>query len=72
MTQIEIQTEVASAISSADGPIELVDPSGRAVGKVHRPPTDAEITRALQRSRQGGPRFTFAQMVAQLRDSEAQ
>jgi hypothetical protein len=68
MTRIAVADDIASQIRDSEGPIELIDPSGKTIGIVRRPPTDSEIERAKRRVSQGGKRLTWAQVVAKVQD----
>lgn len=68
MTRVPVADDVAAQIRNGEGPIELVDASGRTIGIVRRPPSEAEIERAKSRSSHGGERLTWAQVVAKVQD----
>ena len=50
MSKIQVDQLIAEKIRNFEGPIELGDSNGQTVGVVRRPPTEAEIERAKQRS----------------------
>jgi hypothetical protein len=66
MTKVAIAEEVAAQIRASEGPIELVDSSGRTIGLVRRPPTEAEIERARSRSSRGAHRLSWGELVAKV------
>ncbi len=68
MTKVTIAEDIADRIRRSEGPIELVDPHGRTIGVVRRPPTEAEIERARSRASKDGKRLTWAQLAAKVRD----
>jgi hypothetical protein len=68
MTKVAIAEEIAAQIRNGEGPIELVDPSGRTIGIVRRPPTQSEIDRARSRSSNCGQRLSWDQLVAKVKD----
>ena len=68
MTKVAVAEDLAAKIRASDGPIELVDASGRTVGLVRRPPTEAEIERARSRASSEGKRLSWAEVVAKVRD----
>lgn len=68
MTRVTVADDVASKIRESEGPIELVDTQGHTVGVVRRPPTEAEIHRAMIRASQGSKRLSWEQVVAKVRD----
>lgn len=72
MTKVAIAEEIAERIRSSEGPIELVDSKGQTIGVVRRPPTEAEIERALSRASQDGKRLSWAQVAAKVRDGVAE
>jgi hypothetical protein len=67
MTKVAVAEDLAAKIRASDGPIELVDASGRTVGLVRRPPTEAEIARARSRASSEGKRLSWAEVVAKVR-----
>lgn len=68
MTKVAVAAEVAAKILASDGPIELVDASGRTIGVVRRPPTEAEISRARSRASRDEKRLSWAEVVTKVRD----
>lgn len=68
MTKVAIAEDVAAKIRNGEGPIELVDASGRPIGTVRRPPSEEEIERAKSRASSGGKRLSWAQVVAKVKD----
>ena len=68
MTKVAVEADIAERIRNSEGPIELVDASGRPIGVVRRPPSESEIERALSRSSQGQKRLSWAQVVAKVKD----
>lgn len=68
MTKVAVAEDLAAKIRASDGPIELVDASGRTIGLVRRPPTEAEIGRARSRASSEGKRLSWAEVVAKVRD----
>ena len=68
MTKVAVAEDVAAKIRAIDGPIELVDASGRTIGVVRRPPTEAEIARARSRASPEGKRLSWAEVVTKVRD----
>ncbi len=68
MTRVAVADDVAAKIRESEGPIELVDASGKTIGVVRRPPTESEIKRAKSRASQGGERLSWAQVVAKVQD----
>ncbi|MDX1927630.1 MAG: hypothetical protein SFV81_14005 [Pirellulaceae bacterium] len=67
MTKVPIAEDIAERIRSSEGPIELVDPHGRTIGIVRRPPTESEIQRARSRASKDGKRLSWAQLVASFK-----
>jgi len=67
MTKVAVTEDVAAKIRAIDGPIELVDASGRTIGVVRRPPTEAEIARARRRASPEGKRLSWAEVVTKVR-----
>lgn len=70
MTQISLPEEIAAKIRDSEGPIQLIDSSGREIGVVRRPPTIAEIERAKSRASQDGSRLSWAQVVAKIQEGD--
>jgi hypothetical protein len=68
MTKVAVAEDVAAKTCASDGPIELADASGRTIGVVRRPPTEAEIARARSRARPDGKRLSWAEVVRKVRD----
>ncbi len=68
MTKVAVAEDVAAKIRESDGPIELVDTSGRTIGLVRRPPSEAEIERARRRAGSEGQRLSWEEVVAKVRD----
>ncbi|MFM8292347.1 MAG: hypothetical protein ACKOC4_11685 [Planctomycetia bacterium] len=68
MTKVAVAEDVAAQIRDSDGPIELVDASGRTIGLVRRPPSEGEIERARRRAGSEGQRLSWAEVVAKVRD----
>ena len=66
MTRVIVQNEVAQQIRAAEGPIDLVDETGQTIGRVFRPPTNAEIERAKSRTSHGGPTLTWSQLMEKI------
>jgi hypothetical protein len=67
MTKVPITEDVAAQIRVSEGPIELVDSSGQTIGRVRRPPSEAEIERARSRATRGGKRLSWTEVVAKMR-----
>lgn len=67
MIKIELDEKIVKQIRTGEGPIELVDGSGRTIGVVRRPPTVAEIARAKDRRSHGGQTLTREQLIAKVR-----
>ncbi len=67
MSKIQVDQLIAEKIRNFEGPIELVDSNGQTVGVVRRPPTEAEIERAKQRSSRGGETLTWAHVRTKFR-----
>jgi hypothetical protein len=68
MARVAIANDIAEKIRSTEGPVELVDLNGETVGIVRRPPSGPEIERAKSRASNGGPRLSWAQVVAKVSD----
>lgn len=68
MTKVAVAEDLAAKIRAIEGPIELVDASGRTIGLVRRPPTEAEIARARSRASSDGKRMSWTEVVAKVRD----
>lgn len=68
MTKVAVAEDLAAKIRAIEGPIELVDASGRTIGLVRRPPTEAEIARARSRASSDGKRMSWVEVVAKVRD----
>jgi hypothetical protein len=68
MTKVVVAEEVAAQIRMSEGPIELIDASGRAIGLVRRSPTEAEIERARSRASRSERRLSWDELVAQVKD----
>ncbi len=72
MTRVAVADDVAAKIRESEGPIELVDASGRTIGIVRRPPTESEVERAKSRASQGGKRLSWAEVVAKVKDGASE
>ena len=70
MTKIVVQPEIAAAIASADGIVELVDHEGRSLGRFQRPPTTQEIERARERTKRRGERVTLDGMLSKFAEQD--
>ena len=66
MTKVAVAEDGAAQIRAGEGPIELVDSSGRTIGVVRRPPTETEIERARRRASRGGHRLSWSELVAKV------
>ena len=67
MSKIQVDQLIAEKIRNFEGPIELVDSNGQTVGVVRRPPTEAEIERAMQRTSPCDETLTWAQVRTKFR-----
>lgn len=67
-TKIELTETVVRRIRESEGPLELIDPDGRPVGTVRRPPIEAEILRAKERASRGGRTITWDELMHRVRD----
>lgn len=72
MTKVAIAEDIAERIRNSEGPIELVDTQGETIGVVRRPPTEAEIERALNRTSKDGKRLSWAQLAAKVQGGFAE
>jgi hypothetical protein len=68
MTKVVVAEEVAVQIRMSEGPIELVDANGRAIGLVRRSPTEAEVERARSRASRGERWLSWDELVAKVKD----
>jgi hypothetical protein len=68
MTKVVVAEEVAAQIRMSEGPVELIDASGRAIGLVRRSPTEDEVERAQSRASRGERRLSWDELVAHVRD----
>ena len=66
MTKILLQADLAEQIRESDGPIELMDDTGKCVGIVRRIPSGRDIETAKSRVGKTGPKFTVAELIAKL------
>ena len=64
MTRIAVEARTAEQLRTAEGPIELTDESGNTIGRLDRPPTEAEIRHAKASASRGGRRYTFEEAIA--------
>jgi hypothetical protein len=68
MTIVVVTEEVAAQIRMSEGPVELIDANGRAIGLVRRSPTEDEVERARSRASRGERRLSWDELVAHVRD----
>jgi len=68
MTKVVVTEEVAAQIRMSEGPVELIDANGRAIGLVRRSPTEDEVERARSRASRGERRLPWDELVAHVRD----
>jgi hypothetical protein len=68
MTIVVVTEEVAAQIRMSEGPVELIDANGRAIGLVRPSPTEDEVERARSRASRGERRLSWDELVAHVRD----
>ena len=70
MVQMMITADQAKLLLECDESIEIVDPSGRRLGTVVRPPSDEDVQIARQRIGKPGKRYSTAEVVSHLQSLE--
>jgi hypothetical protein len=67
MVQIVMTEAQAKLFAATDERVEIVDPQGRRLGTVMRPPSHEDVRIAREQIAQGGKRYTTEDVVSHLR-----